>query len=311
MARKVSPERGGVKVLNMNWGLALAQLMNGLQLGSIYALIALGYSMVYGIILLMNFAHGDIIMVGGYAALIAIKHRLHPVLAVLIAILACALSALIIEKVAYRPLRKAPRLSLLITAIGVSIFLQNLAQLVFGANGISFPSAKILPDKTLTFGRAQISQTTLITIFVSVAAMLTLGLIVNKTRLGKAMRCVSEDNTTAQLMGINIGRIISFTFVVGAALAGVGSVLYCCRYPLVSPSMGYIIGMKAFVAAVLGGIGSIPGAVFGGFVIGISEVFVNSVGLSTWNDTVVFAMLILVLLARPTGFFGRTGAEKV
>ncbi len=287
-------------------------MINGLQLGSIYALVALGYSMVYGIIMLLNFAHGDVIMVGGYIALLALAAGFAPGLSVVLAVAGCVALAVVIEKLAYKPLRSAPRISLLITAIGVSMLLQNLAQFFFTANAKPFPSSIVMPAASISITESlSISVTALITIAVSVISMLLLSFLVYKTKMGKAMRAVSEDTGAAQLMGINVNNIISFTFALGAALAGIGSILYCCRYPLVSPTMGAILGLKAFVAAVLGGIGSIPGAVIGGFAIGFAEVAVTAFGLSTWADGVVFAILIAVLLFKPTGFMGQNIMEKV
>lgn len=292
--------------------LFLSQLINGLQLGSIYALVALGYSMVYGIIMLLNFAHGDVIMVGGYIALLALAAGIAPGLAVAFAILGCMALAIIIEKLAYKPLRSAPRISLLITAIGISMLLQNLAQFFFSANARPFQSSSILPATSISIaGELNIGVTALVTIGVSVVSMLLLSVLVYRTKMGKAMRAVSEDTQAAQLMGINVNNVISFTFALGAALAGIGSILFCCRYPLVSPTMGSILGLKAFVAAVLGGIGSIPGAMIGGFAIGFAEVLVTAFGLSTWADGIVFAILIAVLLFKPTGFMGRNIMEKV
>jgi branched-chain amino acid transport system permease protein len=291
----------------------LSQLINGLQLGSIYALVALGYSMVYGIIMLLNFAHGDIIMVGGYIAMLAIGAGINPGLAVVFSIFGCTLLAVTIEKVAYKPLRSAPRLSLLITAIGVSLLLQNLALKFFSANGRPFPSTSILPSGNISIGAFSIGITAAVTIVVSVAAMTILTIVVQKTKIGKAMRAVSEDTDAAQLMGIPVDVVISVTFAIGSALAGIGSILFCCTYPLVKPDMGSMLGLKAFVAAVLGGIGSIPGAVVGGFAIGLAEVLVSAAGhgLSTWTDAVVFGILIIVLLVRPSGLFGRPMVEKV
>ena len=292
--------------------LIFAQLVNGLQLGSIYALIALGYSMVYGIIKLLNFAHGDVIMVGGYIALFSIAAGTSPVLAVVMAIVGCALLAVLIYRCAYVPQGpSAPRLSLLIAAIGVSMLLQNLAQLFFSARAHSFPANDIIPMVRYTAFGANISLASIMTIIVSIASMAGLTLLVYKTKTGKAMLAVSEDTEAAQLMGVNVKNIITFTFAIGAALAGIGSVLYCVRFPLVSPTMGALPGLKAFIAAVLGGIGSIPGAMVGGFAIGLCEVLVNAVGLSTWTDGVVFGILIVVLLVRPTGFMGPSMAEKV
>lgn len=291
--------------------LFFSQLINGLQLGSIYALVALGYSMVYGIIMLLNFAHGDIIMVGGYIALLVLFAGANPAFAVAAAILGCGILSVLIEKAAYTPLRSAPRISLLITAIGVSMLLQNLAQLFFSASARSFPATTILPMVNFSVGGLQISLTSIVTIMTALISMALLTVLVHRTKIGKAMRAVSEDSGAAQLMGVNVNIVISFTFAAGACLAGIGSILYCCRYPLVSPTMGALLGLKAFVAAVLGGIGSIPGAMIGGFAIGLFEVLVTSLGYSTWADGIVFAILIIVLLVKPTGFMGRNMLEKV
>lgn len=287
------------------------QLLNGLQLGTIYALIALGYSMVYGIIRLLNFAHGDIIMVGGYIALLSIGSGLPSIAAVPLAVVGSILLAVVIEKVAYKPLRSAPRISLLITAIGVSLLLENLAQLFWSANPRVFPNTRIIPAESLNLGGLSVSLTTFVTILVSVVSMVLLTVLVQKTKMGTAMRAVSEDMSVAQLMGINVNHTITFTFAVGSALAGIGAILYCCKYPQVKPTMGALLGLKAFVAAVLGGIGSIPGAMLGGLAIGMAEVIVNALGYSTWTDAVVFVILILVLLVKPTGFMGASMNEKV
>ena len=293
----------------MNLSLLLSQLFNGLQTGSIYALVALGYSMVYGIILLLNFAHGDIIMVGAYAAFYAMTtFHMHPIVSVVIAVITSTLLGVVIEKVAYTPLRKAPRLSLLITAIGISFLLENGAQLLFGSDTKSMDP--IVPGN-ISLGSVTISNAALLTILVTIVAMAALTLIVQKTKFGKAMRAVSEDMGAAQLMGISLNRTISFTFAIGSALAGIGSVLYLCAYQQASPTMGSMLGLKAFVAAVLGGIGSIPGAMIGGFAIGLLEALVSAVGLSVWKDGVVFAILIVVLLVKPTGILGRPQTEKV
>ncbi len=290
--------------------LIISQLINGLQSGSIYALVALGYSMVYGIIMLLNFAHGDIIMVGAYVAwLVMVRFSFHPGIAIVLAIIACTLLGVTIEKVAYTPLRKSPRLSLLITAIGVSFLLENLAQRFFGAGAKSMPT--LISGAPLKIGSQTISFTAFITIVISVIAMVALTFLVQKTKMGKAMRAVSEDMGAAQLMGINLNRTISFTFALGSALAGIGSILYCCAYPQASPTMGSMLGLKAFVAAVLGGIGSIPGAMIGGFAIGLAEAIVAAIGLSVWKDGVVFAILIIVLIVKPTGLLGRVINEKV
>ena len=288
----------------------LTQVLNGLQLGSIYALVALGYTMVYGIILLLNFAHGDIIMVGAYISWIVMAQMgLHPAIAILLSVVGCTLLGVMIDKVAYAPLRNAPRLSILITAIGVSYFLENGAQLVFGAD------AKVVPPyfdaSPLSFGSVQLSPIALLTIAVTVVSTAILTFLVQKTKLGKAMRAVSEDMGAARLMGINVNTTISFTFAVGSALAGIGAVLYAMAYTQATPTMGIMLGTKAFLAAVLGGIGSIPGAVIGGLLVGFAEVFVSAIGLSVWKDAVVFLLLIIVLIVRPTGILGRTMNEKV
>ena len=293
----------------MNLSLIFSQIVNGLQSGAVFALVALGYSMVYGIIRLLNFAHGDIIMVGAYTAFYAmVSFHLHPVFSVVLAVVVSTLLGVVIEKVAYTPLRSAPRLSLLITAIGISFLLENGAQLLFGADTKSMDP--IVSGNT-TIGGVNISYAALITIVVSVIAMVLLTFLVQKTKLGKAMRAVSEDMGAAQLMGISLNRTISFTFAVGSALAGIGSVLYLCAYPQASPTMGSMLGLKAFVAAVLGGIGSIPGAMIGGLAIGLLEALVSAVGLSVWKDGAVFAILIIVLLVKPTGIMGRQLTEKV
>ena len=289
--------------------LFVSQLFNGLQTGSVYALVALGYSMVYGIILLLNFAHGDIIMIGAYTAFYAMTaFHLHPIFSVVLAVITSTLLGVVIEKVAYTPLRSAPRLSLLITAIGISFLLENGAQLLFGADTKSMDT---LVPGNVTFGPVTVSYTAILTIIVAVIAMVALTLLVQKTKLGKAMRSVSEDMGAAQLMGISLNKTISFTFAVGSALAGIGSVLYLCAYSQASPTMGSMLGLKAFVAAVLGGIGSIPGAMVGGFAIGLLEALVAAVGLSVWKDAVVFAILIVVLLVKPSGIMGHPVTEKV
>ena len=288
----------------------LTQVLNGLQLGSIYALVALGYTMVYGIILLLNFAHGDIIMFGSYVAWIAlVQLGLNPAIAVLIAIFGCVVLGVLIDKVAYAPLREAPRLSILITAIGVSYLLENGVQLLLGADAKVVPS--IIDLGTVQVFGSTLSGTALLTVAVTIVATVVLTLLVQKTRLGKAMRAVSEDMGAARLMGVNVNSTISFTFAVGSALAGIAAILYSMAYQQVSPTMGVMLGTKAFVAAVLGGIGSIPGAVIGGLIVGFSEVFVAAFGLSVWQDAVVFLLLILVLVVKPTGLLGRPVTEKV
>ena len=285
-----------------------SQLINGLSLGSIYALIALGYSMVYGIILLLNFAHGDVIMVGAYMSWFVMNQLgLGPVTAVCATIITCTLLGVVIEKIAYTPLRSAPRISLLITAIGVSFFLEYAAELILGSG------AKVIPayytNQTFRIGSVPLGLTSIITLLVTVLSMLVLTFLVQKTKLGKAMRAVSEDMGAAQLMGISLNKTISFTFAVGSALAGIGSVLYLCAYSQASPTMGSMLGLKAFVAAVLGGIGSIPGAMLGSLVLGQIESFGTTYISSSMGPAISFAVLILVLLVRPTGFFGGGDAK--
>ena len=288
----------------------LTQVLNGLQLGSIYALVALGYTMVYGIILLLNFAHGDIIMFGSYVAWIAlVQLGLNPAIAVLLAIFGCVVLGVLIDKVAYAPLREAPRLSILITAIGVSYLLENGVQLLLGADAKVIPS--IIDLGTVQVFGSTLSGTALLTVAVTIVATVVLTVLVQKTRLGKAMRAVSEDMGAARLMGVNVNSTISFTFAVGSALAGIAAILYSMAYQQVSPTMGVMLGTKAFVAAVLGGIGSIPGAVIGGLIVGFSEGFVAAFGLSVWQDAVVFLLLLLVLVVKPTGLLGRPVTEKV
>ncbi len=286
------------------------QLLNGLQLGSIYALVALGYTMVYGIILLLNFAHGDIIMAGAYISWIAMAQLgMHPALAALLSIVGCMALGVAIDKIAYAPLREAPRLSVLITAIGVSYFLESGSQLIFGAD------AKVVPAfvnlTTVSVGSVTLSLTAILTVVVTCISTVVLTFLVQKTRLGKAMRAVSEDMGAARLMGVNVNSTISFTFAVGSALAGIGAILYSMAYHQATPTMGIMLGTKAFVAAVLGGIGSIPGAVVGGLVVGFVEVAVAALGLSVWQDAVVFLLLIVVLVVKPTGLLGHAVTEKV
>ena len=290
----------------------LFQIINGLHIGSIYALVALGYSMVYGIVKLINFAHGDIIMVGAYAAYVLLVLCGLPVwVAVIGSIVFCALAGVLIERIAYRRLlvKEAPRISLLITAIGVSIFLQNLFQLIFTSSGKSFPS--IFNYEPIVMGERQVSIVSLITIVTTVVLMVLLQLLVKKTRLGKAMRAVSEDAGAAKLMGINTNSTVSWTFAIGSWLAAVGAVLYSASYPLIDPYMGSMLGLKAFVAAVLGGIGSIPGAMIGGLIMGVAESLTKGYISSTLSDAVVFGILIIVLLLKPSGIMGKNVKEKV
>ena len=293
----------------MNLSLLLSQLFNGLQTGSIYALVALGYSMVYGIILLLNFAHGDIIMVGAFAAFYAMtSFHLHPIVSVIIAVITSTLLGVVIEKVAYTPLRKAPRLSLLITAIGISFLLENGAQLLFGSDTKSMDP--IVPGNIL-LGSVTISNAALLTIVVTIVAMAALTIVVQRTKLGKAMRAVSEDMGAAQLMGISLNKTISFTFAIGSALAAIAGVLLCSFNTSLMPTTGSMPGIKAFTAAVFGGIGSIPGAFLGGLLLGIIEALAKAYISTTLANAIVFAVLIVVLLVKPAGLLGRYVPEKV
>lgn len=311
----------------------VSYLVNGLSLGSIYALIALGYTMVYGIAKMLNFAHGDIIMVGGYAALITMATTWCPVwLAIVIAVVVCTVLGVVIEKVAYKPLRGAPPLAVLITAIGVSYLLQNVALLTQTANPKTFTSiAAGAPPFLLVYeGKAPlfftaaadspygdlkpvltISMETFLAIVVSIVIMVLLTLFINKTKAGKAMLACSEDKGAAQLMGINVNGTITLTFAIGSALAAVAAVLMCSTYPQITPYTGSMPGIKAFVAAVFGGIGSIPGAMIGGVLLGVIEQLSKAYISSQLSDAIVFLVLIIVLVVRPTGILGRKINEKV
>ena len=285
------------------------QFINGLNIGSIYALIALGYTMVYGIAKLINFAHGDVIMVGAYISFISMKFGLPWWLAVIISIVTCAVLGVVMEKVAYKPLRNASRISLLITAIGISYLLQNLFQLIFGANPQPYHAFITLP--ALNLGGISIQANYYITFSVSVVLMILLTLFVNKTTMGKAMRAVSEDEGAAKLMGINVDTTISLTFAIGCALAAIAGILYANCYPMINPTLGSLPGIKAFIAAVLGGIGSIPGAVIGAFILGMVEAMTKAYISSQLTDTIVFAILILMLVFKPAGILGKNVKEKV
>ncbi len=286
------------------------QLINGVHVGSIYALIALGYTMVYGIVKLINFAHGDILMVGAYTIVVMVNMLgLHPVLSIAISVLMCILFGVVIEWVAYRPLRSSPKISSLITAIGVSMLLQNVALLIFSPTPKPYPiQVNVAP---LQFWEIQISFTTLLTFVVSVVLMVLLQGFVISSKAGKSMRAVSEDTDAAMLMGINVNHTITMTFAVGCALAAVGSLLYCMAYPAVSPTLGSLPGVKAFIAAVLGGIGMIPGAMLGGFILGIAESLTKGYISSQMSDAVVYGILIIVLLFKPAGLLGIGIREKV
>ncbi len=290
----------------------ITNLINGVSLGSIYAVIALGYTMVYGIAKMLNFAHGDVIMVGAYIVFALTSYSgINPYLALVISMAACTLLGMAIERFAYKPLRGASPLAVLITAIGVSYFLQNMALLIFGSQAKSFTSIVNLPALTLADGKITISAETIVTIIVSLIIMVSLTLFVNKTKPGRAMLAVSEDKGAAQLMGVNVNATISLTFAIGSGLAAVAGVLLCSAYPTLSSQTGAMPGIKAFVAAVLGGIGSIPGAVIGGVLIGVIEILSRSYISSQMADAIVFAVLIIVLLVKPTGILGKKYIEKV
>jgi len=292
----------------------LSNLVNGISLGSIYAIIALGYTMVYGIAKMLNFAHGDVIMVGAYVAFCALQYwGLPPILALLVAMGICTVLGITIEGLAYRPLRQATSLAVLITAIGMSYLLQNLALLIWGANPKSFPSSTMIGLDTISLfgGRLTISGVTLVAILANLVIMAVLTAFISRTKLGKAMRCVSEDRGTAQLMGINVNRTISLTFAIGSALAAVAGILLCSAYPTLMPTTGSMPGIKAFTAAVFGGIGSIPGAMIGGILLGVIEIIGKAYISTELGDAIVFAVLIIVLLFRPTGLLGKPIREKV
>ena len=290
----------------------ITNLINGVSLGSIYAVIALGYTMVYGIAKMLNFAHGDVIMVGAYIVFALTSYAgVNPYLALVISMAACTLLGMAIERFAYKPLRGASPLAVLITAIGVSYFLQNMALLIFGSQAKSFTSIVNLPALTLAGGKITISAETIVTIIVSLIIMVSLTLFVNKTKPGRAMLAVSEDKGATQLMGVNVNATISLTFAIGSGLAAVAGVLLCSAYPTLSSQTGAMPGIKAFVAAVLGGIGSIPGAVIGGVLIGVIEILSRSYISSQMADAIVFAVLIIVLLVKPTGILGKKYIEKV
>lgn len=291
----------------------LANLINGISLGSVYAIIALGYTMVYGIAKMLNFAHGDVIMVGAYVAFTVISTMHLPIWAgVLLSILVCTALGMTIEKIAYKPLRNAGSpLAVLITAIGVSYFLQNLALLIFGSNTKSFSSVVNIENLELFDGQLIITGETIVTIISCIVIMICLTLFINKTKSGQAMLAVSEDKGAAQLMGINVNKTIALTFAIGSGLAAVAGVLLCSAYPSLSPYTGSMPGIKAFVAAVFGGIGSIPGALVGGILLGVIEILSKYYISSQLSDAIVFGMLIIVLLLKPTGIFGKKIQEKV
>ena len=292
----------------------MLQIINGLQIGSIYALVSLGYTMVYGIAQLINFAHGDIIMIGAYVSLFSIpvfaSMRLPIWLTVLPAIIICAVIGCVTEKIAYRPLRNSPRISNLITAIGVSLFLENVFMKLFTPNTRSFP--KVFTQAPINFGNGvQISFGALATIIVTLILSYGLHLFMKKTKYGKAMIATSQDYAASKLVGINVDRTIQLTFTIGSGLAAVGAIFYVSAYPQIQPLMGSMLGIKAFVAAVLGGIGILPGAVIGGFILGIVESLTRAYLSSQLADAFVFSILIIVLLFKPTGILGKIVKEKV
>ena len=291
----------------------LTNLISGLSLGSVYAIIALGYTMVYGISKMLNFAHGDIIMIGGYVSFVLTMYvGMNGWVALLVAMVVCTLLGILIERLAYRPLRGTGSLAVLITAIGVSYFLQNSALLIWGANPRVFPSLfEGINTIHAAGGKLTIAPVSLFTILANILIMIVLTLFVNRTKAGKAMRAVSEDNGAAQLMGINVNQSISLTFAIGSGLAAVAGVLMCSAYPVLMPTTGAMPGIKAFTAAVFGGIGSIPGAMIGGLILGIIEIFSRAYISTELSDAIVFACLIIVLLVKPTGLLGMKVSEKV
>ena len=299
-------------------------LISGISLGSIYAIIALGYTMVYGIAKMLNFAHGDVIMVGAYICFFAISSfSLPPLVGILLAIVVCTILGIVVERLAYKPLRAAPSLAVLITAIGVSYFLQNAALLLWSSNIKMFPSIFVLrsvdeagneitqSNIALFDGRLNLSYVTLVTITACILIMLVLTWFTSKTKMGKAMRACSEDKGAAQLMGINVNATISMTFAIGSALAAIAGVLLCSSYSILSPTTGSMPGIKAFTAAVFGGIGSIPGALLGGLLLGVIETFAKAYISMQLSDAIVFAVLIVVLLVKPAGLLGKQIREKV
>ena len=290
----------------------LQYLINGISIGAVYAIIALGYTMVYGIAKMLNFAHGDVIMVGAYISFCVVQYLgLPPIVSVIAAMVVCTLLGIIIEGLAYKPLRGVPSLAVLITAIGVSYFLQNAAQLIWDSAPKIYPSVVTMEPLRLFDGQIVITGQVIVTVVASAVIMIALTLFTGKTKTGKAMRAVSEDRDAAQLMGINVNRTISTTFAIGAALAAIAGVLLCSTVPTLQPTTGSMPGIRAFTAAVFGGIGSIPGAMLGGILLGIIETFSKSYLASEFSDAIVFLVLILVLLVKPAGLLGKQVQEKV
>lgn len=290
----------------------LSNLINGISLGSVYAIIALGYTMVYGIAKMLNFAHGDIIMIGAYMAFCTMTYlNMPPIVAVVVAMVVCTMLGILIEGLAYKPLRRASSLAVLITAIGVSYFLQNIALLIWGSAPKAFSSVVPFGSLSLFGGKLIIAPESIVTVAVGIVIMIALTTFTKKSKMGKAMRAVSEDKDAAELMGINVNVTISATFAIGSALAAVAGVLLCSAYPVLIPTTGSMPGIKAFTAAVFGGIGSIPGAMLGGILLGIIEIFSKAYISTQLSDAIVFGVLIVVLLVKPTGLLGKKIAEKV
>lgn len=290
----------------------LSYLISGISLGSVYAIIALGYTMVYGIAKMLNFAHGDVIMVGAYISFCTTSYLgLSPLVSVLLAIVVCTVLGIVIERLAYKPLRQAPALAVLITAIGVSYFLQNAALLIWGSSSKTFSSVVGYWSIKLFDDQLTITGVTIVTVLACIVIMAALTLFTTKTKLGTAMRAVSEDKGAAQLMGISVNSTISLTFAIGSGLAAIAGVLLCSAYPMLMPTTGSMPGIKAFTAAVFGGIGSIPGAMIGGILLGIIEIFAKAYISTQLSDAVVFAVLIVVLLVKPDGLLGKRVSEKV
>ena len=288
----------------------ITYLINGISLGSIYAIIALGYTMVYGIAKMLNFAHGDVIMIGCYVVFMTMSGmNMNPLLSVILAVVVCTVLGVIIEKVAYKPLRKASPLAVLITAIGVSYLLQNIALLIFGADTKSFSS--VVPLQNIKIGGITITGVTVVAVLACIVIMIGLMIFIKKTKAGQAMLAVSEDKDAAQLMGVNVNGTISLTFAIGSGLAAIAGVLLCSAYPTLTPYTGSMPGIKAFTAAVFGGIGSVPGALIGGIILGIIEILGKAYISSQLADAIVFAVLIVVLLVKPTGILGKNIQEKV
>ena len=295
----------------------LQQLVNGLSLGSIYALIALGYTMVYGIIKLINFAHGDIYMMGAYVSFFVttlLGYQEGPsfgifFIALIVTMAVCGILGMTIERIAYKPLRHATRIAALITAIGVSYFIEYMMQLFIGAEPMKYP--QLLPNNSIHLGPVRITTEQIFIFVITIGLMLLLQFIINKTKMGRAMRAVSVDEGASQLMGINVDSTISFTFLLGSALAGVAGILVGVYYNTMNPLMGFTPGLKAFIAAVFGGIGSVPGAMIGGFFVGLAETMVIAYGSSLWKDAIVYVILILILILKPEGLLGKNEREKV